>query len=122
MPIQLKDSDGNDVIPKEDATVFFVCSFTDEDGNAETPGTAVWSLTDENGTVINSRDQVSISSLDTTVTVTASGNDLQILSGETADYVNRLFLLEWTYDSDHGNNLPGKEVASFCIENLEQVT
>ena len=122
MPIQIKDSDGNDIIPKEKGTVFFVCSFTDEDGNDEIPKTAVWSLTDSAGNVINSRDQVAISSLAAEVTVVASGDDLQVLSGETARYLDRRFVLEWTYDSDHGNDLPGKDEGSFTLENLTMVT
>jgi len=122
MPISIQDADGNTIIPKEKGTIFFVCSFEDEDGNAEIPKTAVWSLTDTDGTVINSRDQVAAGSLASEITIVASGDDLQILSGETARYVDRCFILEWTYDSDHGNDLPGKEEGQFTLENLTKVT
>ncbi len=59
----------------EKSTYIVTAAFTDEDGDAVTPNAGlVWTLTDMNGVVINSREDVSISP-DTSVDIVLSGND-----------------------------------------------
>lgn len=124
MPITiLVDSGGTAIEAVEKSTLALIISFTDEDGSAVTPKTATWTLTDDNGDVINSREQVNIASLDTSVTVVLSGDDLQILSGEASDELaTRRFLIEATYDSSLGSDLPLNESCAFPVRNLKYVT
>lgn len=109
-----------DTIPKEKSTCKITASFEDSAGNAVTPKTATWTLTDVYGTVINSREDVNIASLDTSVTIVLSGNDLKIQANESGGVI-RLFLIEATYDSDLGSDLPLKDSCQFTLENLKAV-
>lgn len=100
----------------ERSTYVITASFTDEDGDAVTPATMTWTLTDTSGNVINSRQDVSISSLSTSVDVVLSGADLQI-SGTTPT-VSRDITFEGTYDSDLGTGLPLTGSARFTVTNF----
>lgn len=104
--------------PNERGTLKVTISFTDESGDAVTPATVTWSLTDENGTVINSRSNVSIGSLDTSVTLVLSGADLALVNAS----VDRILTVRITYDSDLGSGLTENEEALFKINPLVNVT
>lgn len=114
----LVDSSGDAVEAVEESTLAIVISFTDEDGNAETPATANWTLTDDDGDVINSREEVTISSLDTSVTVVLSGDDLALQSGESGSAVRR-FVVQGTYNSDLGNGLPMIDSVAFPVRDVK---
>ena len=101
---------------KEKGTYVVSAAFTDEDGNAETPKTLTWTLTDENGTVINSRLDVSVSSPTSSEDIVLSGDDLSL---DVGIGIYRVVLFEWTYDSDLGNDLVGKDRCKFPIEEAE---
>ena len=77
----------------------------DEDGSAIIPATAKWKLTDEEGTVINSRSEVPISSPSESMDVVLSGNDLSFQTSEN-DIAYRRFIAWGTYNSDLGTGLP----------------
>lgn len=118
----LLDSDGEATRAMEKSTIAITASFEDEDGNDVTPTEATWTLTDDNGTVINSREQVEISSLSTSVTVVLKGDDLQILSGEASEEVaTRHFLIEALYNSSLGDGLPLNKSCVFPVYNLKYV-
>lgn len=86
---------------------------TDEDGAAVTPNTATWTLTDENGNVINSRLDVSIGTPSTSMDVVLSGADLP---GKTGGGNRTLKLaFEGTYDSDAGSDLPLVDEVTFDV-------
>lgn len=114
----LKTSLGIVVEAIEESTLVINCAFKDEDGNAEDVKTLTWTLTDKDGTVINEREQVSVVTPSSTEDIVLSGDDLAILSGETAANVERRFLVEATYDSDLGDDLPLKDSCKFYIRNL----
>jgi hypothetical protein len=108
---------------KEKSTIFVVIDFSDEDGNAVPPKTLSWSLVNEAGTAINGRDRVPIASPSASNTVVLKGDDLQILTSEAdKSAVERFVVVEATYDSDLGSDLPANEVATFTLENLYKVT
>ena len=110
------------ISPVKLGTIIFTVQFLTDAGLAATPKTLTWSLTNEAGTVINSRNRVSVTPAASNVIV-CSGADLQLLTGETADYVHRRFIAEGTYDSTTlGDNLPVKEVAAFVLENNPFIT
>uniref|UniRef100_A0A6M3J3J1 Uncharacterized protein n=1 Tax=viral metagenome TaxID=1070528 RepID=A0A6M3J3J1_9ZZZZ len=103
----------------EQSTFVIQCDFTDEDGNAVAPVTLTWTLTDSDGTVINSRTAVAVSSPTSTEYIVLSGDDLA-LTGTAQEA--RYLLLEGTYDSTYGTGLPIRESVEFAIENLVAVT
>ena len=102
----------------EESTFVLTLSFTDEDDAAVTPKTGTWTLTDEAGNVINSRLDVEISALASSVDIVLSGDDLAIgtYGGQ------RVLLFEGTYDSDAGTDLPLKDQVRFTIDNLVGVS
>ncbi len=111
-----------DEIAKEKGTIAFVVSFEDENGDAAAPDTLIWSLTDTDGNVINNLDQEVVSSPTASNTIVLSGDDLQILSSESSQTaVVRKFIIEATYDSDLGSDLPVNDVAVFILENLTKI-
>jgi len=105
----------------EKGTFGITCTFTDEDGDALTPDTLTWTLTDMDGSVINSRQDVSVSSLSSSVTITLSGDDLA-LTTTTSQGRKRRFAIEGTYDSDLGDNLPLTGECEFSIDSFLGVT
>lgn len=110
-------------IAKERSTLAVICSFTDEDDAAVVPNSIKWSLTDESGTVINSRDQVVVGSPASSITIVLSGADLQILTAEAAqEYAKRSLVIEAEYDSSLGSSLPLTDQLNFVVENLSKIT
>ena len=115
----------------EGSTYILSVAFTDENGDAVTPDSIVYTLTTENGYIVNSLEDEPVTP-DTSVDIVLSGDDLQILDGEkktviTIDgekfnQVNRHCTIEWVYDSDAGQDLPGKDVAIFPLIDLTAIT
>lgn len=99
----------------EQSTYVVDIEFRDEDGELVTPTAATWTLTDPAGNVINQRDGVEISPLQSQVTIVLSGDDLAL---EGYQALARHFLVEATYNSTLGSDLPLKAVAIFEIEAL----
>jgi hypothetical protein len=95
-------------------------SFADESGTAITPTTASWTLTDGDGEIVNSREDVAITSLASSVYIALSGDDL--VAGTTRAENLRCLVIEGTYSSSLvGGTLPVKEAVKFLIEDLPQV-
>ena len=105
------------VMPAEKGTAKVAVTFTDETGASATPSAVTWTLTDTSGNVINSRLDVTATP-GATVTFAMSGEDLAV----TGNDVRRVLLIEWTYTSSLGSNLPGKAQAFFSIEELVGVS
>jgi hypothetical protein len=117
MPVKLS------TLGKEESTYIITCVFKDEDGDAVIPVTINWSLTTVNGTVINSRNEVSVGTPASTIDIVLSGDDLQILTNETnRKRVPRKITVEATYNSSVGAGLGLKDSAVFDLENLAKVT
>ncbi len=116
------------VLPEEGVGIVQV-EFKDEDGVAVTPnvGTITWTLTDNppqggTATVINSREQVAITSAGT-INIVLEGDDLQILTTEVENrFAQRAILVEYQYDSSVQSNLDDKQQHFFKVENLRYVT
>lgn len=105
------------VMPAEEGTAKATVTFTDETGASVTPSAVTWTLTDISGNVINSRQDVSVTP-GASVSFAIYGDDLAVSGND----VRRLLLVEWTYSSSLGSNLPGKAQASFSIADLVGVT
>jgi len=106
---------------EEESTYVITAAFEDEDGDAVTPDSITWSLTDNDGSIINGREDVSIAVPAASNDIVLSGDDLAIQSSESGT-ARRWLILEAVYDSDIGANLPLKDDAVFVITDLKKVT
>ena len=102
----------------EEGTFHLVLEFEDEDGAGNAPTAIAWTLCDPDGNVMNGRTAVAVAAPATSNTVTLAGTDLSIVSGQTNE---RLFLVEWTYNSTYGVGLVTNEEARFTIKNRKKV-
>ena len=106
------------LIAVEESTYIILAAFKDEDNQPGTPNWLKWYLTDEDATVINSREDVVITP-DTTVAIVLTGPDLSIQAAETGIAYNRIVTLKGEYDSiTYGNDLAIKAAVKFPLENL----
>lgn len=105
----------------EQSTGVFDCVFTDENGDAVTPDSVKWTITDNNDNIINEREQVDVVSLGTTITITIFGDDLKLSDYEVGEYADRYIVIEGTYTSDLGAGLPTTEHAFFQVKNLKYI-
>ena len=79
------------------------------------PGTALWTLSDADGNVINSRSGVTLTPA-SSMNIVLQGDDLAI-TGTVRKIVK--LMVEGIYSSDtFGNNLPYTEEATIIIDNL----
>ena len=119
----LLGADGKDAEAVEESTIAITIDFEDEDGDAVVPTEAKWTLTNDDGDVVDTRERVNISSLASSVDVVLKGSNLQILSGESGDrFATRRFLIEAKYNSSLGTGLPLNESCTFPVRNLKYVS
>ena len=90
-------------------TIILSASFKDEDGVAVTPNELTYTLLNEYEEVVNSREDVSITPAES-VSVTLSGADLPAGT--------HYWIVEGTYDSNAGTDLPLKGYATFTVQRL----
>lgn len=98
----------------EGGTMVVNWAFVDEDGNSATPDSMAWSLSDEAGNIINSREAVALTPA-AAVDIVLSGADLALDGGTPGKYYKRILSLAATYDSAAGSSLPYREEVAFKI-------
>ena len=108
------------VSPYEEGSLVISMTFRDEDLSLVKPQTLTWTLTDESGAVVNSKENIAVtgSDLDTTVNVALTGDDLAIIAGVG---LLRIFTIKGTYDSTYGTGLNLTDVVKFNISDLKAV-
>lgn len=98
----------------EQGVYWITVGYLDEDNNAMAPDTATWTLTDLEGSVINTREDEEIETPTTEDTIELSGLDLAV---DGNDIVQRLVTIEGTYTSEtFGASKPFKIQIKFPIE------
>jgi len=102
----------------EEGSYVIALTFKDEAGTALVPATLTWTLTDDAGTVINSRTAVSTTPAATTNLV-LYGNDLTVTDTKKR---RRIVTLNGTYNSTYGTGLPLTEEIRFSIRDMKKVT
>ena len=118
MPIKFYDSDGNEVSEiNEGENVDVNVTLTDEADTTITPATFVWWWSDANGTVINSRDEVSATPGNPTV--------IKLLPADTtltsdADAI-RYLTIKATYDSSLGTGRTVTEWGTLLIRHSKVI-
>ncbi len=106
---------------QEKSTYVITAAFKDENGQDVVPDSATWTLTDEDGTVINSRQDVTISSLAASVNIVLTCADLAVDTGFAGTAQERIITVSATYTSSLGSGLCLKSAAKFNVENLISV-
>jgi hypothetical protein len=101
----------------EGSTYIVDVTIHDETGAPVTPATFAWSLLTAQGLVVNGRAAVPATP-DTPVTIVLSGDDLRI--GAVSEARRRL-LIEATYPSIRGGNLPIRDEVVFTICGLKGI-
>jgi hypothetical protein len=104
----------------ERSSYILIVNFYDENGAAATPLSAVWTLTDLNGVVVNGRKQVEISPLKAASYIPLRGMDLGIERGFTGKELDRMVLIEATYSSEFGV-LPLNGECRLTIDKLKAI-
>ena len=109
-----------DKVAPEEGTYPIKFTFKDESGTAIEAANIIslkWWLTDLSGNVINSRSEVTVSSITNPWYLVLSGDDLQM--GEVKeDYDFRLVTLKGTYNSTLGSGLHLTHSIMFKVKNL----
>jgi hypothetical protein len=105
----------------EEGVFAVTVSFTDEDGNPVTPNSGLkWSLTKaDRETIVNAREDIVIASPGTSVTIVLQGADLSVEDDEDPSW--RYLVIEGTYDSTLGSNLPLKDHLRFPVVDIAKV-
>lgn len=98
----------------ERSTYVVTISFYDEDDNPVVPSSVTWTLTDEDGVVINDREDV-VATPATSLEMVLSGLDLAVSGQVTA---TRILTVSGVYDSDAGSDLPLRAHVRFSVEGL----
>ena len=104
----------------ERSTYAITITFYDEEDNLVDPLTAKWTLTDADGSVINNREEVAITSPSSSETIVLQGDDLVLQGGESGSG-ERVFTVEATYDSSLGSGLPLNDFTTFRVLGLVAV-
>ena len=95
--------------------------FVDEADVSVVPKTLKWTLIDcADGSVVNEREQVVVSSPAATTDILLQGNDLALLHSEARE--SRELILEGTYDGTLGADIPIKEGVLFSIIGIGYIT
>lgn len=102
----------------EESTLVVTASFEDEEGSAVVPDSLKWSLVNRDGSVVNGRDNVEVTSLSSEVDIVLSGDDL---AKDGPGEVERWIVLQATYTSTLGSGLPLKDQAAFYIVDLKSI-
>lgn len=93
---------------QEEGTYIVDLAWFDEDDVAVTPSTMKWALSDENGDIVNSQNDVAITGLSTTNSIVLGGADLAI-PDYIIENVTRFVRYYGTYVSSLGTlNLTGE--------------
>ena len=101
----------------ENSTYIVSVTFTNEDGNAVTPASAVnWRLMDSAGTQISSGQETAAAS----VTIVLTGANIVVSSAERGTAFLTL-VVSTTYDSAAGNGLSLVDTARFPVVNVLDV-
>lgn len=104
-------------IALERSTIAVTASFRDENDELITPTGITWSLTDGDGNVVNSRENVAIGAANA-ITVVLSGDDMALTAGDDG---RRQVVIRAQYNGDLGDGLPIVGIIEFTVRNIPGV-
>ena len=105
-------------IANEGSTYVIRAAYFDEDDSAVTPDSVTWTLTNGNGVVINSREDVTIVTPSTYNDVVLGAADLRC-SGTRDE--TRVIIVKFVYDSSTVTDAPGVGQVEFTVQNIQNV-
>ena len=108
-----------DGLAKEGSSFGIQIDFEDEEGTALAPTTLTWSLVDEDNAIVNSRQDVSITTPSSTEVIVLSGDDLIAVENEEGIHTHLWLVIQGTYTSDLGIDLPFKDQVRFSVEPIK---
>lgn len=101
-------------VANEQSSYWIIIDFFDDDGTNMSTTTLSWTLTDLEGNIINSREDVNVAGPSYQETIELSGNDLAV---DGNDIIQRIMTLEGTYESNtYGSDKPFKFQIKFPVE------
>ena len=101
----------------EESVLPLVLTFKDEDGTVMSPTLVKWSLSEADGTIINSRTDVTLSG--PPYNLVLSGDDTALQGAD--DNLERRLTIRAVYTSDYGAGLKLNREIQFYIEPLVNV-
>jgi len=112
MPVSLTTK-----VPEQSAIVM-TAAFTDAAGDAVTPSSITWTLSQVDGTIVNGRENVAIAAPAASNDVTLSGDDTAVI----AEFEHRrVWTVKAVYTSTEGADLPLNDEAEFWIDPLVKI-
>ena len=125
-------------VAHEKSTICIYVTLLDIDETETNPKSMLWTLVDSSGNIMNSREQVVVAagSLGTALDSEGRASTLIVLSGDdlvlseteetsrkvTRDGASRRVVIEATYDSSVGTDLPVTGAGEFFVTNLPYLT
>ena len=116
MPIEISE-----VHAMQDGSIFPKAKFFDEDKKAVVPTTVSWTWTDEDGEVINSRQDV-VETPAHEIKVALFGDDLALPAAFAGDAAARILTISATYTSDKGAGMPLIESLKIFVDRRVKAT
>lgn len=101
------------ITANEKSNKIFTVAFVDENGDATTPDSILWSLVDEDGNVINSRCDVSVAPA-SSVDIILQGDDLAMTS-DSLNTESRSLIVKTEYTSSEYGELPLTNSVEFFV-------
>jgi hypothetical protein len=102
----------------ESSTIVVTAAFRDEEGTAITPNSITYTLMDSGGTVVNEKEDEVVAPAES-IDMVFYGDDLKLSdAGNLSSDPVRRVLVETTYDSTYGVDLPSKAECQFSIVDL----
>ena len=108
-----------DGLAKEGSSFGIKIDFEDEDGVALAPTTLTWSLVDSDNAIVNSKEDVSISTPTASEVIVLSGGDLVAVENEEGTHTHLWLIIKGTYTSDLGTDLPFQDQVRFSVEPIK---
>lgn len=105
----------------EESSGSIIIRFRDRDDQPVVPTAAKWTLTEESGTVINGRQDVSIATPSTMEEILLKGADLALSTSFQGTSEKKIFTVQATYDSDLGSDIPLNDQCEFFVDALVAV-
>jgi hypothetical protein len=112
-------------VAQEESAYVVTVTFKDSNNAAVAPSAATWTLTTPDGTVVNSREDVAISSPTSSEDIVLSGDDLAWQGTGSDDHEILILTVEATYTAselDGSPSLPIKESVMFYLRNMAAVS
>lgn len=105
-----------DLTVVEGGSLFVTASFTDRNGDAVTPDSVTWSLCDGNGSIINEREDESVTP-DEEVTFLVSGDDFPWVGSYPAEIYFLYLLVKSVYDEVDEDDVPQNQEQRIAVTN-----